>query len=136
MDEIRFEVNGGEVDIVVNGRKLSQLAGEVELPFARAEGNPSLAGSYASLAVALVGGDHFRGEPSLTWFEDGDTVLLGCHCGEWGCWPLTAEVTVTEDRVVWSHFRQGHREWDLAALGQFEFDRAQYEAALEELSGS
>jgi hypothetical protein len=136
VDEIRFELNGGEVDIFVNGRELSELAGEVELPFARAEGKPHLAGSYASLNVDLVGAGHFRGDPALTWFDDGDTVLLGCDCGEWGCWPLTVDVAVTEGRVAWSHFRQGHRDWDLSALGPFEFDRAQYDAALAELAES
>lgn len=57
-------------------------------------------------------------------------MLLGCQCGEWGCWPLTARIEVTDEVVRWSGFRTGHRDWDLAALGPFEFDRARYERAI------
>lgn len=54
-----------------------------------------------------------------SWFEDGDTVLRCCECGEWGCWPLTTTVTVTDTEVFWHGFRNGHRPWDLRALGPF-----------------
>ncbi len=73
---------------------------------------------------------HFLGEPMASWFEDGDTVLMGCSCGEWDCWPLTARVLAGGDVVRWTNFRTGHRDWDLSALGPFEFARLQYEAAL------
>jgi hypothetical protein len=66
----------------------------------------------------------------LSWFEDGDTVLLGCECGEWGCWPLTARVEIGDGVVRWTGFRQGHRDWDLSALGPFEFELEQYMTAL------
>ncbi|HEY1095136.1 MAG TPA: hypothetical protein VGE61_10565 [Glycomyces sp.] len=62
---------------------------------------------------------------------DGDTVLLGCDCGDWGCWPLLAQVDVTDTTVTWRHFSNEHRPaWDLSGLGPFTFDRAQYEASL------
>ena len=85
------------VEIEINGESLRSLALTVELPQAAAEGSPHLAGSYESLTVADVHGrrTHFLGEPEATWFDDGDTVLLRCECGEWGCWPLTAQITVT-----------------------------------------
>lgn len=97
-----------------------------------AEGNESLAGSYSPLTLADIRGDsqHFLGRPKASWFEDGDTVLLGCDCGEWGCWPLTTMVAVTPSLVVWSNFRHGHRTWDLSALGPFHFDRTAYESSL------
>ena len=62
--------------------------------------------------------------------EDGAAVLLGCTCGEWGRWPLTADVVVTPHQVVWRRFRHGHRAWDLSALGPFVFDREDDERAL------
>jgi len=40
-------------------------------------------------------------------------------------------VEVSEAKVMWSQFRNGHRSWDLSALGRFMFDRRQYEWALD-----
>jgi hypothetical protein len=143
MDTIRFVVGseplGGDDDVTtihpeVNGTLLRELAAVAELPAARAEGNPDLAGAYAGLNAVydlLWPSRHFLGEPDLTWGAGGnDTVLLGCPCGEYGCWPLTARVDVGAMAVQWSDFRTGHRDWDLSGLGPFAFDRAQYEAAL------
>lgn len=137
MDVVQFiaEHLGGDiaVSIRVNGRELRDLAGAVERPYADAEGKSDLAGGYEGLhpwAIAYSA-DHFLGDPTASWFEDGDTVLLGCTCGEWGCWPLTATVEVTDSVVSWTRFRTGHRDWDLSALGPFEFSRAAYERALD-----
>jgi len=119
--------------IHVNGEPLELLAKVAEAPFAEAEGHPSLAGDYAPLSVSDIRSDarHFLGEPVATWFEDGDTVLMGCTCGEWGCWPLTARVEVSAETVRWSSFRNGHRDsWDLSAIGPFEFELSQYLEAL------
>jgi hypothetical protein len=63
-------------------------------------------------------------------FGDGETILLGCVCGEPSCWPLTAQVEVGDATVTWTGFRTGHRDWDLSGLGPFVFDRHQYETAL------
>lgn len=93
------------VGIWVDGVRLEELARPVELPFAEAEGKPGLAGSYEGLAARhdiLWPSRHFLGEPSLSNFDDGDTVLLGCNCGDWGCWPLVADVLLTETEVSWS----------------------------------
>lgn len=119
----------------MNGRPLHQLARDVELPYAEADGQPSLVGDYAGLSPLQIRNTarHFLGEPQIAWFEDGDTVLLGCSCGEWGCWPLAALVTLDDKVVRWSRFRTGHRDWDLSTLGPFLFDRGQYEAALVSL---
>jgi hypothetical protein len=60
--------------------------------------------------------------------------LLGCLCGEWGCWPLLARIVVAEDSVTWSEFEQPHRKGrDYSAFGPFSFVRTQYERALVEL---
>ncbi|MEN3537886.1 hypothetical protein AAH991_22420 [Microbispora sp. ZYX-F-249] len=123
----------GNVEILVDGVPLRDLAKVVEAPFAASEGHPGIAGAYEGLSERLCWPSrHFLGEPELRWFDEGETVLLGCDCGEWGCWPLTARVEVTGTTVVWSGFRNGHRDgqWDLSALGPFVFERGQYEAAL------
>lgn len=146
MDHIEFHVEQASdsidhpydgVTILVNGQRLEDLARTVELPYALAENKRDLAGDYAPLGLADIGSDptHFLGHPAATWFGDGDTVLMGCPCGEWGCWPLTARVEVTDVTVRWHDFRTGHRDWDLSELGPFTFDRARYEAALEAIDG-
>lgn len=126
---------GPQIRIEVNGRPLQELARDVEHVHAEAEGKPNLAGDYGGLSPLQIHGSarHFLGAPEAAWFEDGDTVLMGCTCGEWGCWPLTAEVHVSDDVVRWTNFRTGHRDWDLGDLGPFEFERSQYQAALSSL---
>ena len=118
----------------VNGVSLIELARQVELGPATADGRPDLAGIYAGLAVEGMTPRQWAGlyldDGAETWFGDGDSCLLGCSCGDTGCWPLTAHVVVEDDTVTWSHFRTGHRDWDLGALGPFVFERAAYEAAL------
>jgi len=142
MDQLAFDVTNGEhgheaktFAILINGERLESLARAVEQPFADAEGKPDLAGDYEPLSLYDIDSDldHFRGKPVARWFGDGDSVLMGCPCGEWGCWPLTAHIAVTEETVTWHRFRNGHRPWDLRALGPFVFDRTEYEVALSTL---
>lgn len=140
MDTVAFEIvpirhgpyTYEAIRILVNGKRLEELARAVELPFAAAEKHPDLAGDYAPLVLTDISSDpdHFLGTPVASWFEEGDTVLLGCPCGEWGCWPLTVQIEIKESTVRWVGFRNGHRDWDLSGLGPFEFDRTEYLAAL------
>lgn len=138
MDTITFAYRAGDDEIVIeiNGRSLRDLARAVELPEARRTRERGLAGSYAWLPGHAVGwrAEHFLGigrEPRLA---DGDTWVLGCQCGDWGCWPLLARIEVADSDVTWSGFRQGHRDWDLGDLGPFHFGRAAYERAVAELA--
>lgn len=63
------------------------------------------------------------------------TPVLGCRCGDWGCWPLMARITVTDDLVIWDAFEQPHRPArDYTAFGPFQFDRHHYDDAVRELS--
>lgn len=95
------------------------------------------AGGYAGLVPAhfpfgdLV--DYYRGIARRQSPRGGRLWLLGCDCGEVGCWPLEAEVTLTDQWVRWSNFSQPHRtSWSYDALGPFVFDRRQYEDAVAE----
>jgi hypothetical protein len=121
------------IEPYVGGRSLIDLVKRVELPAATKAGEPTLAGAYHGLRhtpkIAWPS-RHYLGEPVLSWFDDGDTVLLGCVCGDWGCRPLTARVTVRGDRVGWDDFRQGHRSWSYDDLGPFWFHLQDYETAL------
>ena len=123
------------VDAVVphlGGVSLPDFLRRVEHPSAARDGQPELAGRYAGLNDDRVcwPSRHYLGEPVLSCFGDGDTVLLGCICGVWDCWPFTAVVTLEREAVVWSGYRHGHRDWDYSQLWDLVFDRAQYEEAV------
>ncbi len=131
----------GEVELVlfVDDVDLVEVLRIAELPAATEEGAPTLAGSYAGLPAwrlraGVVG--HFLGGPDSHLFcgPRDKTVLLGCNCGEPGCWPLMANVDATSRDVRWSDFEQPHRSgrWSYEGLGPIVFDRRDYERALAE----
>ena len=145
MDEVSFELApaGGDFDdeltqvkIDVNGTSLPELVREIELPYTRAEGQEELAGTYVGLVPGYIRMDlagQFLGGSGAWLYPHGEgkTALLSCDCGEVGCSPLLARITLDDDTVTWDEFEQPERpEWDYAALGPFTFNRRQYEAAL------
>lgn len=121
---------GKELHILINGQSLIDRVRPVELPFAQAEGHPNLAGQYGWLSDVDCEIQHLKTE---------ECMVLGCNCGISDCWPLTTEVSLDEDIVCWSGFRNCHRAeghthaWDHSALGPFTFDRQQYETAVREM---
>jgi hypothetical protein len=150
MDIIAFKVQpsehwfGEEIEIEINGESLVEKLRAFEMPLAQAEGSPSIAGEYSGLPAVsfLFPSRHFLGEQAHPETRAGRVELLLCRdCGEIGCWPILAQIEVTENRVTWSNFQQPHRMgrgnsaiWDYAAFGPFVFDRAQYEGALRRAS--
>jgi hypothetical protein len=80
---------------------------------------------------------YFLGEFSLESYfgKMGRIYLLGCgDCGEVGCWPLVARVSVTPTTVLWDSFEQPHRrQRDYSKLGPFVFSVEQYRKAVGEL---
>lgn len=132
------------IQIRINGRDLVDLVRIVEHPFADREGAPSIAGAYAGLPPdesTCPPSRHFFGEPSTALYRYGHkTQILGCDCGEVGCWPFLCLIEVNQGCVTWSQFEQPHRRgtgtqcaWTYEELGPFEFDVGQYEHALEAL---
>ncbi len=92
-------------------------------------------GGYVGLVPAhFTVGDlaaYLRGEPAGAWPKRGRCWLLGCACGEAGCWPLEAGVVATTQTVTWSDFAQPFRsERSYEGFGPFVFGREQYDAAL------
>ncbi|MEV0136117.1 hypothetical protein AB0H83_47735 [Dactylosporangium sp. NPDC050688] len=95
-------------------------------------------GAYAGIVL-----DHFNfgdltgyltGEPhSAYWAKRGVIALLGCDCGEVGCWPLEARVLLDDTLVTWRAFSQPFRpQRDYGTFGPFTFRRSQYERAIRE----
>jgi hypothetical protein len=139
MDEISFEVGkrddpvGKIVDAVavfVNGRDLTEIMKEIELPFAARDGKPNLAGSYVGLQpeAVFLPSQRLLGRPEERYDDRrGKIAVLGCGCGIVGCWPLLVRITRQEDTIIWSDFEQPHRRhWHHDALGPFVFDRSRY----------
>jgi len=64
----------------------------------------------------------------------GNIYLLGCSCGEVGCWPLAASVKASVDTIEWDSFQQPHRpEWDYSQFGPFIFESNAYRQAVADL---
>src|SRR5205807_6156370 len=84
----------GAVVIYINGHNLVDLVREVELPFAAQEGHPDIAGKYVGLPAAhlLLPSRHLLGHPAPLYESRGKTQVLGCECGEAGCWPLFVRI--------------------------------------------
>jgi hypothetical protein len=60
--------------------------------------------------------------------------LLGCQCGEVGCWPLLARIRAEDESVVWDSFEQPNRkDRNYSGFGPFVFDAEQYREAVAAL---
>ncbi len=64
----------------------------------------------------------------------GRVYVLGCQCGEVGCWPLLARISVGDASVTWDSFQQPHhKERDYSGFGPIVFDTQQYREAVAAL---
>lgn len=96
------------------------------------------AGKYAGLVPAFFRygaflDDYFLGKTAHDdWFgSPGKIAVLGCECGEPGCWPLLTIVGIEAENVTWSYFEQPFRkERDYSQFGPFVFDRSEYVEAV------
>jgi hypothetical protein len=115
------------VRVLIDGRDLIDRVRELEVPLARAEDNPHLAGAYSGMSCEEW---RARSRPDA----DGRRPVLACECGVVDCWPLVARVVAGDKTVTWSDFKQPFRpRWSYMSLGPFVFDRGQYQAELEKI---
>lgn len=85
--------------------------------------------NYGQINIYLLGKNNRSGLSN-----SGKIALLGCNCGEVGCWPLLARVVAEESLVKWTDFEQPYRRgWDYGNFGPFHFPRQQYDRALTSL---
>lgn len=147
--DLRWESWEGEEDtvlVLVNGTPLVELVRRWEDVAAQATGERSLAGSYAGLPA------RFAAEIQTAWLggSGGRVTLLGCECGEPGCWPLLARIEMDEEAVRWLDFQQPYRAkqeadplnwqrpttpfWSYEGFGPFVFERAEYTRAVRSLA--
>lgn len=134
MNELRFVVadHGGSVELVpaVDGTPFTQLVEDYESAHGM---TPS--GGYAGLIPAHFNfgnlTTYYLGQNERQSFGNGRLWLLGCDCGEVGCWPLEVTITIAGGQVTWTNFRQPHRPtWDYTAFGPFIFEETQYRDAV------
>lgn len=113
------------MEVRIDSRDLRELLRPLESPSAAARDLPELAASYGGMRP-----DEW-GDPMTD--ESGRVAVLGCECGETGCWPLFARITRTAATVVWSDFDGPVTGAAYERLGPFTFAREPYEAAVTAL---
>jgi hypothetical protein len=134
---VSFEIGSGNVLAVTPHVDGASLAALVEA-YERAKGYDP-AGGYGGLIPAYFNygplDEYFTGkDKSDYWMSLKGVYLLGCGCGEVGCWPLIASVYQKDDTIRWDGFVQPHRrERDYSGFGPYTFSRAQYEDAVKDL---
>jgi len=125
------------VEYQFGGRPFTELVAAAEL----ADGaEPRLAGGYLGLTRAdirwqphLLGDSPELDEHNEQLKLDGRTLLMGCRCTIWSCWPLYGRITTDESSVFWHDFHNPFQDWTYRALGPFRFERGPYEAELARL---
>ncbi|MFG1886893.1 hypothetical protein ACGFIR_03355 [Micromonospora sp. NPDC049051] len=139
--KVRFEIRPWD-DGPDPARELLPYVDEVSLVelvsgYEHAAGH-DVPGQYAGLVLdRFAFGDltaYLSGRPDSAHRAGSGTIaLLGCDCGEVGCWPLNAQVVAADDVVTWRGFVQPYRPGrDYADFGPFVFRRDQYERAVRE----
>ncbi|MCX4775443.1 hypothetical protein [Streptomyces sp. NBC_01264] len=137
-NEIRFDCNprgdGGPLVVVphIDGAPLTGLIDGFEISAKMEPAGDAYGGLIPAFFRFGPMQDHFLGRSTSAMGPK--TPVLGCECGEWGCWPLMARITATANLVTWDAFEQPHRETrDYMPFGPFRFDRHQYDDALRAL---
>ena len=129
------EIDGGALSLTpcIDGTPLTTLISQFE----EANGYTDPAGGYAGIVPSEWGFGpllpYFCGVRDHRGISDrpGDIFVLGCQCGEVGCWPLISSVSHEAGGYKWSGFNQPHRkERNYENFGPFEFEKGQYEAAV------
>lgn len=120
-----------EVVPVVDGVALTDRIHDFE----REHGMETRAVSYGGLIPAYFkfgpASHHYLTTHEVFISRKGKIPVLGCECGEWGCWPLLARVILEKTTVTWTDFEQPYRpDRDYSSFGPFVFSRSAYESAI------
>ncbi|PYE48690.1 hypothetical protein [Deinococcus yavapaiensis] len=133
--------HGRSIQILIDGRDLTDRLREYEVFLAWREANMHQAGRYAGVpehhwrafTTALLVQGNQEGIGSLLG-APGKVMVLTCECGEACCWPMFARVTLGNGVVTWDGFEQVYRpSWDYSRFGPFVFEPGQYRTAIMNL---
>jgi uncharacterized protein (DUF3820 family) len=146
MDKLEFkitkkEISGREtlsVNVFVNDKNLIDLLKEYELPFAKKEGHPDIAGTYSGMTPK----DFLYWFIKADWPGENNHAIFECSsCGEVGCWPMIVSVSKEGNKVKWFNFNQPYRgpklgesSWDYSDFPTFEFSVENYNAEFDKLT--
>jgi len=127
--------NGRTLTPVLSGTPLTELIAQFE----REHGFDPAGGYGGLIPESFAYGPldrYFMGESADSYWEgEGGYYLLGCHCGEVGCWPLIGQIMKTGNTIVWNAFKQPHRpNRDYSSFGPFTFDAEQYKSTVAEIA--
>ena len=116
------------VEIYINGENFREKVCKQELPFAKREGNPEIAGHAPITPMDLYQSLH------NAYAEEECVSIFGCGCGVIDCWPLDVAIEVGKNVVTWYGFNMYHRKkWDYSDLGNFVFCKQQYWSEVDKL---
>ncbi|MFI6979040.1 hypothetical protein ACIBSV_10635 [Embleya sp. NPDC050154] len=140
----QWSVEGGSIEVLaylIDGASFLESVRRAELPDALAE-QAERADEFAPDPAPLPAGTYMYaqgfslehllgGKPDMVphGAEEGETILLGCDCGIFDCWALTATITAGEDTVTWSNLQNTYRDWNYDSIGTLTFSRRQYETS-------
>jgi hypothetical protein len=111
---------------LIDGASLIALVAKVELHFGHGQSDPR--GEYQGHVLDDLA------RARATYAAPRTTVLLCADCNDPACWSLQTVIDRDGTVVRWSQFTNPlHPDWDYTALGPFEFDREQYEAAIADI---
>jgi len=126
--------------IYVNGRSFKDILVSEELKQANKTGERNLAKDYEWLPVSEMLCELTKDRPFD--FEDGlePKILCGADSNTDG-WELRVRIQETENRIIWTGFfnpsrhdpKQTDKLWDYSGLGEFRFDKQQYNNEIEKM---
>jgi hypothetical protein len=130
-------LSGGATAVMpcIDGTTLSDLTSAYEI----ARGFDDPGGGYGGLVP-----DYMRYGPMNDYFlgrgtspcrqEDGTQYMLGCQCGEVGCWPLMGRIVALPGEYEWRDFYNPCRKArDYRGLGPFRFEASAYVGAVAQM---
>ena len=124
MDIIKLELKSKMIEVIINGKNLAKYVDEdVKKKDSGSKGEGCGPLPYEWFCKES---QEFLIHPKIKdslW--EGKTLILGCaSCGEPGCDPLTMDIEIFPDEIIWSNFGRdsSNRTYDI----KFEFDKIQY----------
>ena len=116
--------------ILIDGEPLQDKIRVIETPFATKIGHPESAGNYSHQNTDWLY-RQLKGAARSDAYPD-RIAFLTCACTVDECGGFWGKVKETDNEVIWYGFRTGKR-MDYSAMGEFRFEKEQYNKALDEL---
>lgn len=133
---IESHFKGTVVDLYINGVNLIDTLTVFETKMVEQTNDSAMPGHYMGLDPQELYQNLMNPE-KYSWDDKHRSLVLGCVCGDEGCWPMHVDVRKKRDHIIWTDFENRFRNgefdivWDYSEIGPFVFDRKAYEEQLE-----